>query len=66
MIEGRRHVRVLITAPARLLLDGRHVFDCTVRDLSVGGACLEVTNNNVPDEFDLMIHGGNVYLLPRL
>jgi len=52
------------TERARVLKDGVISFselgmtiDCTVRNLSLGGACLTVTSPaGIPNEFDLMLH----------
>ena len=40
---------------ARILFNYRHVIDCTICELSGGGACLEMTNTLlIPDTFDLI------------
>ena len=57
MLERRRHARVPTAIPARILFNWSRVLDCTVSDLSVGGACLELSNVHVPDMFDLTMDG---------
>ena len=57
MLERRRHVRVPTAIPARILFHWQHVVECTVRDLSVGGACIELPDAHLPDIFDLVIDG---------
>ena len=56
MQERRRVQRTRIERSARLLLDERvPVIDCTVRDLTNLGACLEVVNSHhLPETFDLL------------
>jgi hypothetical protein len=45
MQERRRSARTHVFKAAQLITPGRHkVIGCTVRDLSAGGACLEVAN----------------------
>jgi hypothetical protein len=42
--------------------DGRSTIDCTVRDLSDGGAKLRVASViGVPDHFRLVVTGGEIY-----
>ena len=55
MVDRRRHVRVPTCIPARILFNWQYVVDCTIRDLSVGGACIEVRERHVPDVFDLIV-----------
>ena len=53
MTERRQYPRAPMHIPAKILLCFSAV-DCTVRDLSDGGACLEVQNaDTLPRAFDL-------------
>jgi PilZ domain-containing protein len=64
-IERRRHPRVRVLKAARILLKGHFsVIDCTVRNLSEGGACLLVPSMvGIPDRFDIVI-GTDKTVLP--
>ncbi len=55
MLERRRSARTSVFKAAQLLVpDNRKVVGCTVRDLSDGGACLDVTSaKEVPDFLQL-------------
>jgi hypothetical protein len=55
MQERRRYHRTPVQKPAKIIFRANHsLIDCVVRDVSVGGACLELTNpSTIPDEFDL-------------
>ena len=54
----RSKPRGLGTATAKLVIAGRTPIDCTVVDLSAGGACLEFSvQPNLPDRFEFL-HSG--------
>jgi hypothetical protein len=55
MLEQRKHPRRRTLKAGRIVLNrGFSVLTCTVRNLSDGGACLEVaTSVGIPDDFDL-------------
>ena len=55
-MERRRHPRAGTLKSARILLNRHYsVIDCTVRNLSPTGACLDVaTTLGIPDRFDVM------------
>jgi PilZ domain len=55
-MERRRHPRARTLKSARILLNRHYsVIDCTVRNLSPTGACLDVaTTLGIPDRFDVM------------
>ncbi len=57
MQEQRKHVRRRLLKAGRIVFNGRFsVIDCIVRNLSDGGACLEVASSvGVPEDFDLII-----------
>jgi hypothetical protein len=57
MQEQRKHPRRRILKAGRIIFNDRFsVIDCTVRNLSDGGACLEVGSSiGIPDDFDLDI-----------
>jgi hypothetical protein len=57
MLEHRKHPRRRTLKAGRIVFNQRRsVINCTVRNLSDGGACLEVaTSVGVPDDFDLII-----------
>jgi len=55
MIERRRHLRIEVDEPARILIDSRATIRCLVRNVSLGGACLELDPAlPVPQTFDLI------------
>jgi hypothetical protein len=55
MTERRRSPRRPIHQAATILFDHRHVRRCTIRDVSEGGAGLELASMlDVPDTFDLI------------
>jgi hypothetical protein len=55
VIERRRYPRFRADEPARILVDSRFVLACTIRDISLGGACLDVDSPlGIPDAFDLI------------
>jgi hypothetical protein len=46
---------------AKIALKGGGAIDCTVRNLSAAGACIEVaTPFGIPNEFSLLIESGDV------
>jgi hypothetical protein len=52
MHERRRSTRTYVFKAAQLIaLDRRKVIGCTVRDISAGGACLDVANGNATPQF---------------
>jgi len=55
-MERRRHPRARTLKSARILLNHHHsVIDCTVRNLSSTGACLNVASTlGIPDRFDVI------------
>jgi hypothetical protein len=55
MSEKRKHPRQRMLKPGRIVFNHKYsVISCTVRNLSVGGACLEVASTiGIPDCFDL-------------
>jgi len=54
-IERRRHKRGENDEPARILIDARATVRCTIRNLSVSGACLELDPAvPLPYTFDLI------------
>jgi hypothetical protein len=57
MQEQRKHPRRRILKAGRIIFNDRFsVIDCMVRNLSDGGACLEVGSSiGIPDDFDLDI-----------
>ena len=55
MPERRLNPRYTTATDARLLVGYKLVVTCIMRDLSTGGACLELTEAvMVPDSFDLI------------
>jgi hypothetical protein len=55
-MERRRAMRARTLKSARILFNQHHsVIDCTVRNLSPGGACLNVASAiGIPERFDVM------------
>jgi hypothetical protein len=55
-MERRREIRARTLKSARILFNQHHsVIDCTVRNLSAGGACLNVASSlGIPERFDVM------------
>ena len=55
-MERRRQARLRTLKAARILLNHHHsVIDCTVRNLSANGACLNVASTlGIPERFDVM------------
>jgi PilZ domain len=56
MVEYRKHPRHRTLKSGKIIYNRRlTVIDCVIRNLSHGGACLEVDTHFLPDEFDLSI-----------
>lgn len=57
MLERKPHPRRRTFKPGKIVFDRRScVIDCTVRNVSAAGACLEVPSTvGIPDRFDLVI-----------
>ena len=55
-MERRRQTRARTLKSARILFNQHHsVIDCTVRNLSAEGACLNVASAiGIPERFDVM------------
>jgi hypothetical protein len=55
-MERRRQMRARTLKSARILFNQHHsVIDCTVRNLSADGACLNVASSlGIPERFDVM------------
>ncbi|MEA2949753.1 MAG: hypothetical protein QOI40_5083 [Alphaproteobacteria bacterium] len=55
-MERRQQSRARTLKAARILLNQHHsVIDCTVRNLSPGGACLNVASSlGIPERFDVI------------
>jgi hypothetical protein len=62
MIERRAYVRAPRLKPGKIVLkDGLSVFDCTLRNVSVAGACLLVGNGlSLPGDFVLKLDGNTI------
>jgi hypothetical protein len=62
MSERRQHHRHRTLKGGRIVFNQRFsAIDCTVRNLSDGGACIEVaTSVGIPDDFDLTIEPEHV------
>lgn len=59
-LDRRLHFRMLADEPARILCNYRSVLVCVIRDMSAGGACLEIDPAAaVPDRFDLIPDGND-------
>lgn len=62
MQEHRRYPRIrpagLVSRTGKIIIDPKKpALECTVIDLSAGGACLDIGDNKVPPRFVFM-HGG--------
>ena len=57
MAERKRYPRLRTLKTGRIVFDRRScVIDCTVRNLSAAGACLELSSTvGVPERFELLI-----------
>jgi hypothetical protein len=55
--ERKPHPRHRTLKPGKIVFDRRScVIDCTVRNVSAAGACLELPSTvGIPDRFDLLI-----------
>lgn len=60
--KRRNGVRRRVLKSAKIVLKNRlAVFDCTVSNLSEGGACIKMDNVlGIPDSFDLVLGSGLV------
>jgi hypothetical protein len=62
MVETRIAPRHRVLKPAKIDF-GRGAIDCTVRDLSVTGAALEVPHQSgIPAKFTLLVPGDGLHL----
>ena len=60
MIDRRQYSRILTEERARILCNYRSVLACIIRDISAGGACLELDPTlMIPQEFDLVPDQGD-------
>ncbi len=59
MDNERKSARQRVLKDGQIILNGRFsVIDCTVRDMSTGGACLLVASTiGIPERFELSIDG---------
>jgi PilZ domain len=56
MLDRRKHVRTEVFKRARVLLGWHTVVDCTICDLSPGGAGLRIpTSIDLPSELDVIM-----------
>jgi hypothetical protein len=56
MEERRKQPRQRTLKAAKILIDGKLVIDCGVRNLTYRGACLDVASPiGIPDTFELSI-----------
>jgi methyl-accepting chemotaxis protein len=61
MVERRRFPRTKVYKPAKLIVGGRSMLSCVVRDVSKHGACLHLQSTaSVPEEFDLSFDTGQM------
>jgi PilZ domain len=61
MEERRKDIRRRTLKAAKIMIDGKSVIDCTVRNLTDTGASLEVgTPVGIPDTFELSIPVDNL------
>jgi hypothetical protein len=60
-MERRRQVRARTLKSGRIIFNQRgSVIDCTVRNLSPAGACLNVASTiGIPEEFEVMLDADN-------
>jgi hypothetical protein len=62
MAERRRFPRTKVYKAAKLLVGGRPMGSCVVRDVSSHGACLQMQSvAGVPNEFDLSFDTGRTF-----
>jgi len=60
MRERRQNPRTRVFKGAKVILSGRSTVTCIVRDLSSGGACLQLpSTTDLPAEFRLSFDTGN-------
>src|ERR1700688_3166262 len=65
MVEYRKHPRHRTLKGGKIIYNRRlTVIDCVIRNLSPGGACLEVNTHYLPDEFQLTIPPCSVHKQP--
>ena len=56
MVEYRKHPRHRTLKGGKIIFNRRlTVMDCIIRNMSAGGACLEVATQYLPEEFELSI-----------
>jgi len=56
MVEYRKHPRHRTLKGGKIIFNRRlTVMDCVIRNMSAGGACLEVATQYLPEEFELSI-----------
>jgi hypothetical protein len=61
MEERRKETRRRTLKAAKILIDGKLVIDCKVRNMTYRGACLEVASPiGIPDSFELSIPVDNL------
>jgi hypothetical protein len=61
MVERRRFPRTKVYRPAKLIVGGRSMVSCVVRDVSSHGACLHLQSTaSLPDQFDLSFDTGHL------
>jgi hypothetical protein len=61
MDERRKEIRRRTLKAAKILIDGKLVIDCKVRNMTYKGACLEVASPiGIPDTFELSIPVDNL------
>jgi hypothetical protein len=61
MVENRKHPRQRVFKAATINFNRAAGIDCTVRNISAGGACLEVASPlGIPDDFELLISANHV------
>jgi hypothetical protein len=61
MEERRKQVRRRTLKGAKIMIDGKLVIDCSVRNLTYKGACLDVASPiGIPDTFELSIPVDNL------
>jgi hypothetical protein len=55
MEERRKETRRRTLKAGKIMIDGKSVIDCRVRNLTYKGACLEVSPVGIPDTFELSV-----------
>ena len=62
MTERRKHQRLRVFKGAKLVLGTSSVLDCVVRDLSSGGARIEIQNAvGLPEAVDVTFDNGRAF-----